>query len=165
VTVISEGTLTVPVTQVFAAPEAAWLRASGETGANDLLASGQAVILVQLGGAAILIDPVFDAPGSAWEARFRRKWPALSRSPGLDAGQAALGIAPEAITHVVITHARDDPQAQCRRATPAGHPPSGGPSRTSTGEWYPLQRYRLAMAIAGTGMDAYKEGHRKASRL
>ena len=108
VTVISEGTLAVPVTQVFASPEAAWLRASGETGANDLLDSGQAGILVQLGGAAILIDPAFDAPASAWEARFRRKWPALSRSPGLDAGLAALGIAPEAITHVVITHAHDD---------------------------------------------------------
>ncbi|MGN6813913.1 MAG: MBL fold metallo-hydrolase [Thermomicrobiales bacterium] len=108
VTVISEGMLPVPVAQVFAGPEAAWLRASGEADANDRLDSGQAVILIRHGGATILIDPAYDAPGSAWEARFRRKWPGLRRSPGLDAALAALAVPPGTITHVLITHAHDD---------------------------------------------------------
>ena len=108
VTVISEGSLPVPVAQVFAGPEAAWLRASGEVDANDLLDSGQAVILIQIAGVTILIDPAYDAPGSAWEARFRRKWPQLRRSPGLDAALAALAVPSETISYVIITHAHDD---------------------------------------------------------
>src|SRR5215216_830275 len=108
VTVISEGRLPIPIAAVFPAPEAAWLRAHGEADPHDRLVSDQAVLLIQHGGATVLIDPAYDDPGSAWEATFAAKWPGLVRSPGLAAGLASVGVRPEQVTHVLITHAHDD---------------------------------------------------------
>jgi glyoxylase-like metal-dependent hydrolase (beta-lactamase superfamily II) len=108
VTVISEGRLPVPIAAVFPAPEAAWLRAHGEADPHDRLMTDQAVLLIQHGGATVLVDPAYDDPGSAWEATFAAKWPGLVRSPGLAAGLASVGVRPEAVTHVLITHAHDD---------------------------------------------------------
>lgn len=108
VTVISEGTVAVPASAVFPAEEAAWLGAQGETDAAGLLVSDQLVLHVRLGADSIVIDPAFDEPGSRWSERFARRWPAVRRSPGLAAGLAAIGVRPESVTHVLITHAHDD---------------------------------------------------------
>jgi glyoxylase-like metal-dependent hydrolase (beta-lactamase superfamily II) len=108
VTVISDGMLPIPVASVFPAEEAEWLRAQGETDAQDRLLSDQAVILIRHGGATVLIDPAYDDPGTEWQEKFAKKWPGLVRSPGMQAGLASVGVRPEDVTHVLITHAHDD---------------------------------------------------------
>ena len=71
--------------------------------------SDQAVILVQIGDASVLIDPAYDEP---WHRHGTvpspTKWPGITRTPGLAAGLASIGVRPEEITHVLITHAHDD---------------------------------------------------------
>lgn len=108
VTVINDGIIPLPVTSVFPPPEAAWIRAQGETDSNDRLNSSQMVIHIRVGDASILIDPAYDDPGSAWNDHFATKWSGLTRTPGMAAGLARSGIRPEEITHVLITHAHDD---------------------------------------------------------
>lgn len=108
VTVINDGIIPIPVASVFPPPEAEWIRAQGETDADDRLNSGQMVIHIRLGDASILIDPAYDDPGSAWDAHFATKWPGLTRTPGMAAGLASIGVRPEEVTHVLITHAHDD---------------------------------------------------------
>src|SRR3954470_8700259 len=108
VTVISEGMLPIPVASVFPSMEAEAIRARGEVDAQDRLLSDQAVIHVRIGDASILIDPAYDDPGTAWETAFAVKWPGVTRSPGMAAGLASIGVRPEAITPVLITHAHDD---------------------------------------------------------
>ncbi len=108
VTVINEGSLPIPIASVFPGPEAEWIRAHGEADRADRLLSDQAVIHVRIGDASILIDPAYDDPGTEWERAFATKWPGITRTPGLDAGLASIGVRPEEITHVLITHAHDD---------------------------------------------------------
>ena len=108
ITVINEGVVQVPVAVVFPEDEAAWLRAHGETNAADLFTTCQAVILIQLGDATVVIDPAFDDPGTPWDRHFATLWPSVRRTPGLQAALASLGVAPESVTHVAITHAHDD---------------------------------------------------------
>jgi len=108
VTVINDGSIPIPVASVFSPPEAAWIRAHDEVDAEDRLISGQMVIHIRLGDASILIDPAYDDPESAWNGHFAAKWPGLTRTPGLAAGLASIGVRPEEITHVLITHAHDD---------------------------------------------------------
>lgn len=108
VTVINDGVIPIPVGSVFPPPEADLIRAHGEVDAEDRLNSGQMVIHIQIDDASILIDPAYDDPGSAWNDHFAAKWPGLSRTPGMAAGLASIGVRPEEITHVLITHAHDD---------------------------------------------------------
>ncbi len=108
VTVINDGGIPIPVASVFPPPEAAFIRAHGEADTDDCLNSGQMVIHIAVGGASILIDPAYDDPGSAWNTRFAAKWPGLTRTPGMEAGLASIGVRPEDVTHVLITHAHDD---------------------------------------------------------
>jgi glyoxylase-like metal-dependent hydrolase (beta-lactamase superfamily II) len=108
VTVINDGTLPIPISSVFPPHEAEWIRAQGEADAQDRLMSDQAVIHVRIGDASILIDPAYDDPGSAWERTFAAQWPGVTRTPGMAAGLASIGVRPEEITHVLITHAHSD---------------------------------------------------------
>lgn len=108
VTVINDGSIPIPVGSVFPPPEAEWIRTHGGADANDRLSSGQMVIHIQVGNGSILIDPAYDDPGSAWNGHFATKWPGLTRTPGMEAGLASIGVRPEEITHVLITHAHDD---------------------------------------------------------
>lgn len=108
VTVINEGALPIPIASVFPPAEAEWIREHGEADAHGRLPSDQAVIHVRAGDASILIDPAYDDPGTAWERTFAAKWPDVARTPGMAAGLASIGVRPEEITHVLITHAHDD---------------------------------------------------------
>jgi glyoxylase-like metal-dependent hydrolase (beta-lactamase superfamily II) len=108
ISVINEAVTRIPLTAVFAPSQVEWLRANGEADSEDCLTSYQAVILVRLADAMILIDPAFDDPGTPWDQHFATTWPGVERTPGMEAGLASLGVAPEAITHVLITHAHDD---------------------------------------------------------
>lgn len=108
ITVISDGVAAVPLDFVFPPQEAAWLREHGEAEGGTLFAGDQIVIHIALGAASIVIDPAFDDPGTAWDRHFAGRWPRVTRTPGLGAALASIGVAPEAVTHVLITHAHDD---------------------------------------------------------
>jgi glyoxylase-like metal-dependent hydrolase (beta-lactamase superfamily II) len=66
------------------------------------------VILIQHGGATVLIDPAYDDPGTQWQEKFGARWPGLVRSPGMQAALESMGVRPDEVTHVLITHAHDD---------------------------------------------------------
>lgn len=103
VTVISDGSGLSTIIKTLEVPEADWRRAVA-VDANDEIILGYNVAHVRLGAASILIDLGFDdpSPESQWRA------PRHQRSPGLEAGLAAIGVTPAAITHVLITHAHGD---------------------------------------------------------
>jgi glyoxylase-like metal-dependent hydrolase (beta-lactamase superfamily II) len=106
VTVISEGELRWPLR--LSAPEAAWRQAMPEADEVGRVRLGLNVALVQMDDATILVDPGLDDPWSAWQQRAARTFGGIARTPGLAAALAELGVSPEAITHVAITHAHDD---------------------------------------------------------
>jgi glyoxylase-like metal-dependent hydrolase (beta-lactamase superfamily II) len=106
VTVISEGT--IPWAPRFQAPEEDWRRAIPEADAEGRISLGMLVAHVRLPGASILVDAGLGDPASAWQQTFATRWPGLVRTPGLHAWMAGEGISPEAITHVLITHAHED---------------------------------------------------------
>ena len=110
VAVVSEGeSLWAPHYQV---PEAEWRQYLPDADAAGRSWFGLNVVLVKLGEALIAIDPGLDDPGTAlardFIARFTSWDIAIVRSPGLAAAMAQLGWEPEAVTHVVITHAHFD---------------------------------------------------------
>lgn len=105
VTAINEGMM--PWTPELTAPEEEWRQAI-ETGDDGAVPIATHVLLVQTGDAAILIDAGLDDPGSRWEERWLAEWPGSTRTPGVTAGLASIGVRPEDITHVLMTHAHFD---------------------------------------------------------
>jgi glyoxylase-like metal-dependent hydrolase (beta-lactamase superfamily II) len=106
VTVISDGT--IEWTPRILAPADEVGRAIPELAGRSTLTLGLNLVHVALGRASIIIDPGCDDPSSTWQEGFAAKWPGLRRSPGLQAGLAVIGVDPDAVTHVVITHAHAD---------------------------------------------------------
>jgi glyoxylase-like metal-dependent hydrolase (beta-lactamase superfamily II) len=106
ISVISDGTLRFAPR--FAVPETDWRAAMPDADAQGRLLLGLNVLLVQLGAATVLIDPGCDDPGSRWDAGFRSHFEDVERTPGFAAGLNSLGVAPDDITHVLITHAHSD---------------------------------------------------------
>lgn len=105
VTAINDGTVTLAVE--LAVPEEVW-RQEIDVDAQGRAAFDTHVLLVQTSAAAILIDAGFDDPGSGWDQRFLQEWPGSARTPGVRAGLASLGIEPEDISHVLMTHPHFD---------------------------------------------------------
>ena len=101
VTLISEGTFLWRLE--LQAPEAAWRRAMPEADASGAIVLGVNVAHIRLGSASILVDPGFDDP-AAPSALF----PGLARSAGLVAALRSIGVEPNTITHVLITHTHTD---------------------------------------------------------
>ncbi len=103
VSAISDGSGLSAVMQALLVPREEWRR-EVDADDRDEIILGYNVAHVRLGAASVLIDLGFDDPGSAsqWRA------PRHQRSPGVVAGLAALGVTPEEITHVLITHAHSD---------------------------------------------------------
>jgi glyoxylase-like metal-dependent hydrolase (beta-lactamase superfamily II) len=100
VTIVSDGTLRwAPELQ---APEDAWRRAMPEADASGALTFSMNVAHLGLGMASVLVDLGFDEPGPT------SRWPAAARSPGLVAGLAEIGVRPEDVTHVLLTHPHGD---------------------------------------------------------
>ncbi len=103
VTAISDGSGRSSIMRELLVPREEWRR---EVAADeqDEITLGYNVAHVRIGAASILIDLGFDdpSPGSQWRA------PRHRRSSGVVAGLAALGVGPEEITHVLITHAHGD---------------------------------------------------------
>jgi glyoxylase-like metal-dependent hydrolase (beta-lactamase superfamily II) len=104
VSVISDGSGRSTIIKMLTVPEAEWRREVPEADADGEVTLGYNVAHVRLGTASILIDLGFDdpSPASPWRA------PRHQRSPGVEAGLATLGVRPETITHVLITHAHGD---------------------------------------------------------
>ena len=108
VTVISEGGLLWAPR--FPAPEPEWRRAVPEADADGRVWLGLNVVLIRLENALIVVDPGMDDPESDWQRERPRVWPdwQVRRTPGLAAALAELALAPEDVTHVVITHPHGD---------------------------------------------------------
>jgi glyoxylase-like metal-dependent hydrolase (beta-lactamase superfamily II) len=106
VTIISEGVL--PYAPNFSAPEADWREAMPGADERGRFRFGLNVALIQTDEATILIDPGLDDPGSAWQQQFAAEFDGMSRTAGLQAALTHLEVSPDAITHVLITHAHND---------------------------------------------------------
>lgn len=106
VSVIRDGSLLFPPR--FAVPEPVWRQALPEADAEGRVRFDLNVTVVQLGAATIMIDPACDDPDSAWQEGFARHFQGVERSPGMAAALDALGIAPQQVTHVLITHNHSD---------------------------------------------------------
>jgi len=104
VSVISDGSGKSTIIKTLTVPEAEWRAAVPEADAEGEVILGYNVAYFRYGDASILIDLGFDdpSPASQWRA------PRHQRSPGVEAGLAALGARPDDITHVLITHAHGD---------------------------------------------------------
>ena len=108
VTVVSEGELLWPPR--FPVAETAWRQAMPDADAEGRVWLGLNVIIIRLGEALIVVDPGMDDPDSAWQRDRSRVWPnwAVTRTAGLVAAMSELGMSPDAVTHVVITHPHAD---------------------------------------------------------
>jgi glyoxylase-like metal-dependent hydrolase (beta-lactamase superfamily II) len=105
VTAINDGTIALPVELTVA--EDVWRQEIDVDGEGRIQADTH-VLLVQTGTATILIDAGLDEPRSSWDRRFLEKWPGSTRTPGVVAGLASIGIDPEDVSHVLVTHVHFD---------------------------------------------------------
>ena len=108
VTVVSEGGLLWA--PGFPVPEPEWRRAIPEADAAGRVWLGLNVVIIRLENALIVVDPGMDDPESDWQRERSRVWPdwEVRRTPGLAAALVELALAPEDVTHVVITHPHGD---------------------------------------------------------
>ena len=110
VTAINDGMISLPFE--LTVPEEVW-RQEINADAEGKVPMDIHVLLVQTGdatggGATILIDAGLDDPGSSWDERFLEAWPGSVRTPGVGAGLASMGIRPEDVTHILLTHVHFD---------------------------------------------------------
>lgn len=105
VTAINDGTVALPVE--LTVPVEVW-RQEIDADAEGKVLVDVHVLLVQTADATILIDAGLDVPGSRWDQRFHDQWPGSRRTPGVIAGLASVGIRPEDVTHVLVTHSHFD---------------------------------------------------------
>jgi glyoxylase-like metal-dependent hydrolase (beta-lactamase superfamily II) len=105
VTAINDGIISSTIE--LTVPEQVW-RAEIDADAEGRIRVDTHVLLVQTGGATILIDAGLDEPGSGSDQHFLQEFPGSARTPGAVAGLASLGIKPEDVTHILITHIHFD---------------------------------------------------------
>ena len=104
VSLINDGSgLSVMIRQLTV-PEPEWRRAVPEVNARGEIVVNYQCALIQIGGKNLLVDLGFDdpSPESQW------KEPRHRRSPGVEEGVRALGLRPEQIDYVLITHIHGD---------------------------------------------------------
>ncbi len=103
VTAISDGSGRSSILGSLLVPREEWRR-EVDADERDEITLGYNVAHVRLDDASILIDLGFDdpSPESSWRA------PRHQRTPGVVAGLATIGVRPEDITHVLLTHAHGD---------------------------------------------------------
>jgi glyoxylase-like metal-dependent hydrolase (beta-lactamase superfamily II) len=104
VTLINDGSGQSVIVKQLTVPEAQWRRYAPEASARGEIVVNYHAAHVAIGDASILIDLGFDDPSeqSQW------KEPRHHRTPGIQAGLASIGVQPEDVTHVLITHAHGD---------------------------------------------------------
>ncbi len=151
VTVISEGILSWPLE--LQVPEPEWRRAMPEADELGLVPLGLNVVHVRLGSASVIIDPGLDDPDTEWQRRYAQEAPGLTRTPGLEAGLVTAGIAPDEVTHVLITHTHTDHYCGVTR------------ERTGNSPRFPNARYVLGRADWDGNPERDRPGSDIATRL
>jgi glyoxylase-like metal-dependent hydrolase (beta-lactamase superfamily II) len=107
VSIISEGVLMGEV--ALPLPEAEWRPLIPEADASGIIPYGLNFLHIRIGNASILVDPSgLDDPTTGMVEHFAARYPAYIPTPGLAAGLASIGVQPQEITHVLITHAHGD---------------------------------------------------------
>jgi glyoxylase-like metal-dependent hydrolase (beta-lactamase superfamily II) len=108
VTAVSEGGLLWAPR--FPVPEPEWRRAMPEADADGRVWLGLNVVIIRLENALIVVDPGMDDPVSVSQRGRSLVGPdwEIKRTPGLAAALSELALAPENVTHVVITHPHED---------------------------------------------------------
>ena len=110
VTIIRDGTFgAVPLVAWFQVPEGQVRAAMPGANAQGEIAFDLNAAHVRLGSASILIDPGWgDLDTDTYPVTWYLGELQARRSPGVPAGLAAIGIQPEQITHVILTHTDED---------------------------------------------------------
>jgi glyoxylase-like metal-dependent hydrolase (beta-lactamase superfamily II) len=110
VTIIRDGTFgAVPLVPWLQVPEAQARQVLPQANARGEVAFDLNAAHVRLGNASILIDPGWGELDSAtYPTTYYLGELQARRSPGVAAGLAAIGIQPEQITHVILTHTDED---------------------------------------------------------
>lgn len=106
VTVISEGTISWPPR--FPVPEAEWRAAMPEADDRGFVPLGTNAVHVKIDGVSILIDPGYDVPDSEWSKWLAEYLAPVSRTPGMIPALEHIGVRPEKISHILITHSDFD---------------------------------------------------------
>ena len=107
VTIISDGYICGKV--ALPLPESEWRPAIPEADAEGVIAYGLNFLHIKLGDASIVVDPSgLDDPTAGMMEEFIQHYPDYHLTPGLEAGLASIGVKPDDITHVLITHGHLD---------------------------------------------------------
>jgi glyoxylase-like metal-dependent hydrolase (beta-lactamase superfamily II) len=106
ITAVNEGT--VLWAPELTAPAAEWRQAMPEADDAGRIPVDHHALYIRFGEASVLIDAGLDDPSSPWSQSWLAIWPGARRTPGLQAGLASVGVRPDEITHVIITHAHYD---------------------------------------------------------
>jgi glyoxylase-like metal-dependent hydrolase (beta-lactamase superfamily II) len=102
ITIISEGTISWPPR--LPVPETEWRAAIPEADDRGFVPMGTNAVHITLGAASILIDPGYDVPDSDWSRRLAEYLAPVTRTPGMLPALQQIGVRPEEISHVLITH-------------------------------------------------------------
>jgi glyoxylase-like metal-dependent hydrolase (beta-lactamase superfamily II) len=132
VTVLNAGDLVLRLRDELSVPEEEWRPAYADIFDRPLLFPSQSV-LVQMGDAVVLVDAGDYAATVPPDSPYLP--PDYTPPPGIPAQLASLGVAPEDVSHVVITHAHWDHFAGTTASRDGQHVPT-----------FPNARYYLGRA-------------------
>ena len=105
-TIISEGTLKIPTSLVFVGKNAAEWKGLVEIDSAGCFTAGMNMVHVAVGHQSILLDTGLGEPQPARTA-FDQKW-ATTRTATLNSCLASIGVQPEEVTSVVMSHSHGD---------------------------------------------------------
>jgi glyoxylase-like metal-dependent hydrolase (beta-lactamase superfamily II) len=107
VTIISDGYMKGKV--ALPLPESEWRPAIPEADAEGIISYGLNFLHIKSGDTSIVIDPSgLDDPTSGMIKDFMEHYPDYLITPGLEAGLASIGVTPDDVTHLLITHGHLD---------------------------------------------------------
>jgi glyoxylase-like metal-dependent hydrolase (beta-lactamase superfamily II) len=89
-------------------PEEAWRAAMPEADEGGKIPADLIAFVIRQGDTVIAVDPGVNDPASPDTQESMRDWPGMTLTPGLDVALSELGIRPEDVTRVLITHAHFD---------------------------------------------------------
>jgi glyoxylase-like metal-dependent hydrolase (beta-lactamase superfamily II) len=90
------------------APEEEWRRAMREADARGRIPCELTVVRIRLGAASILVDPGLEEPSSPHSETMLTEWEGMTLSPGLQPALESIGVRPEDITHILLSHGHFD---------------------------------------------------------